>query len=852
MIGSTISHYRITGKIGEGGMGVVYRARDMRLDREVALKFLSADSMDDSRRHRFLQEARAAARVQHPNICPIYEINETDGRIFFAMALVEGETISDLIQRERTLPLETALDLAIQVAGGLDAAHRQGIVHRDIKCNNIIAGRQGHASILDFGVALREGTERITATGGAVGTPAYMSPEQAQGLDVDRRSDIWSLGVVLFEMLAGQLPFRGGTQFNVLYSIVKDPAPSISKVRPGLPDALEQALRKALAKEPDQRWQTAAEFAAALRRVRETLPQDTVTLLSNSTVTAPARTDWMRRGLIVLALLGLAAAYMGWRGLRPAGDPLPEGKQIAVLPLDASGQDENLRALADGLVETITTKLTQIEDLQGKLIVVPASEIRGRKITSAEAARRIYGANLVVTGSAQRWGQQIQLTLNLVDTQKMRQIAARTLEFDAGDPIALRDGAVNGVIRLLTLRVSTAGATAMASGETSKPGAYTEYLKGVGYLARYDVHGNVDRAVAALQEATRQDPKYALAWAALGDAYWKKTRQATDKRWGVLAMESIQRAIQLDAGLAIAHVRLSKILTEAGRTPEAVEEALKALGVAPDNADAFRALAGAYAAAGQNQEAEEAFRNAIRRQPADWYGHYALGFFYFQRGRDGEARTAWEAARKLTPDNELVHRNLAVLALREGRFKDASDMLERTLKYEPGGMIYSGLGVALYYQRRYVEAAAALNSAIGLNPEIYLIWGNLGTVCRHLPGKEQQASEAFLRAIELGGKVLLVKPGDYNARANMAEYQAKLGVKDKALAEIQQIPVAERRTYGDRLTLAYELSGERRRAVQLILSLPADAAVLNYIRRDPDLEGLWNEPELERIRQARR
>ena len=278
-------------------------------------------------------------------------------------------------------------------------------------------------------------------------------------------------------MLTGQLPFRSGTQFNVLTSIVKDPAPDLSSLRPELPDALTQAMRKALAKDPSQRWQTAGEFAAALSRVNEPPPSDTVTLLSATTIGRQARIRRARRVAITVAILLsiTAAASVGWRYLPAAETISQEEKQIAVLPLDTAGQDENLRALADGLVETITTKLTQIEELQGKLMVVPASEIRSHKITSAEAARRIYGTNLVITGSARRWGNQIQVTLNLVDAKKMRQIAARTLEFESSDPIAMRNGYVNEVIRLLTLRVSPAESTAMSSGETSLPGAYTEY-----------------------------------------------------------------------------------------------------------------------------------------------------------------------------------------------------------------------------------------------------------------------------------------------------------------------------------------------------------------------------------------
>ncbi len=208
MIGSIVSHYRITEKLGKGGMGVVYKAHDMRLDRIVALKFLPPDALSEKERKRFVGEAQAAARIHHPNICPIHEISEHEGQLFFVMAFVEGKNISQLVQ-DRPMPFDTALDIAIQMAGGLEAAHAQGVIHRDIKSDNVAVDQRGNAWILDFGLALRQDSDRLTAPGGVVGTPAYMSPEQARGLTVDHRTDLWSLGVVLFEMLTGQLPITG-------------------------------------------------------------------------------------------------------------------------------------------------------------------------------------------------------------------------------------------------------------------------------------------------------------------------------------------------------------------------------------------------------------------------------------------------------------------------------------------------------------------------------------------------------------------------------------------------------------------------------------------------------------------
>ena len=859
MIGSTVSHYRITEKLGKGGMGVVYKAHDTRLDRVVALKFLPADSLSEISRRRFLAEAQAAARVHHPNICPIYEIDEYDGQMFFAMALVEGKTVSQMVRDADArlgpnmaldIALDTALDIATQVANGLEAAHRQGVVHRDIKGSNIAVDAAGHAWILDFGVALRQDSDRLTAPGGAVGTPAYMSPEQARGEDVDHRTDLWSLTTVLFEMLTGQLPFHGGSQYSMLHAIITADAPAASSLRRGLPERVERFLKKGLAKEPRERWQSAADVAAELREIRGELAQDTKTMTAFvATVPsqlAPTRSARPARGMRwpVAAALALVMVAGGWWGFRrfSSSGVLPEEKRIAVLPFDVVGNDPAVRILADGLVETLTSKLTQIEDFQGKLTVVPASEIRGRNITSAEAARRVYGVNLVITGSAQRWSDRIQFTLNLVDTAKVRQIASRTVDYDAAKPIALRDGAVNSAVRLLALNLTPESSSSLAAGETFTPGAYAQYLEGSGYLARYDLPGNVDRAIESLTNATRLDGKYALAFAALGQAYWRKAKLSNGSQEAQLALDNIQKAIRLDPRAVDAYVRLAEIYSESGRPGQAVQEAQNALRMAPENAEAYHALGQAYAADHQFDRAEAAYREAIQRKPADWYGHLALGVFYVDRGRYHDARSEFEAGQKLTPDNEYIYRNLAALDLNEGKFQDASNMLSKAIRFEPNARTYSTLGVAYYYQRRFSEAEAALNSGLALDPGEYRLWGNLGTVERHLPGSEQNTRQAFHKAIELAHKSLQVLKGNDNTHANLAEYWAKLGDRKQALAEIELIPEAARGPFMDRIVLAYEITGDRQRALIAMKSIPPENSVVTLMKNDPDLEALFRDP----------
>jgi serine/threonine protein kinase/tetratricopeptide (TPR) repeat protein len=847
MIGSTVSHYRITEKLGTGGMGVVYKAHDTRLDRVVALKFLPADAFTEIDQKRFIGEAQAAARIHHPNICPIYEISEHEGQPFFAMAFVEGKTIGQLV-RDGPLHWDTALDIAMQVASGLEAAHRHGVIHRDIKSSNIAVDPEGHAWILDFGVALRPDSDRLTAPGDAVGTPAYMSPEQAQGLAVDHRTDLWSLAVVLFEMLTGHLPFHRKSHYSVLHAIVTESPLLATSLRPNLPAPIEQFLAKGLSKDPEQRWQSAAMMGAELRQIRTRLSDATATMpgytpLVRTTSTTIPSTSRRNQRLLIAAflLLALVAGFFAVRRMWP-GESLPDEKRIAVLPFSIPGNDAAMQTLADGLVETLTSKLTQIEEFQGKLMVVPASEVRGRKITSAEAARRIYGANLVITGSAQRWGERIQFTLNLVDTATIRQIASRTFDFDAARPIAVRDGAVNGAIRLLALKLSPESSTLLIAGETFTPGAYARYLEGIGYLARYDLSGNVDRAIASLSAATNLDARYSLAFAALGQAHWRKAKLESSAADAQLALDSIQKAIRLDPNAVDARVKLAEIYSESGRPLEALQEAQNVIRIAPENAEAYRALGQAYTAEHHDDQAEVAYRAAIQRQPANWYGHAVLGLFYLNRGRYADARAEYEAARNLTPDNEVVYRNLAGIDIREGNFKRAADLISRTLKFDPTTRTYSTLGIAYYYQRRYQEAAAVLNSGIALDPGQYIIWGNLGTVYRHLQGNQQNAQEAFRKAIVLAGQTLqVVKSEDSRTHANLAEYWAKLGDKEKALAEIGLIPPDARGPFMDRIVLVYELAGNRKEAIAAVKSLAPGDAALVYLKNDPDLESLWRD-----------
>ena len=847
MIGSTVSHYKILSKLGQGGMGVVYKAEDLRLNRLVALKFLPPESLSETQKQRFLQEARTAALLNHPNICPIFDVGESDGKLFFAMAFIEGKTLPALMNGQPQ-DIDTAVNITLQLLNGLEEAHKRGVIHRDMKGNNIVITSQGNAYILDFGLALRDGHTRLTEGAGILGTPSYMSPEQAQGLPVDHRTDLWSVGVVLYEMLTGRVPFRREQDWAVVHGIIHDPLPPIRALRPELPESMQRVVEIALAKNPDERWQSAQQFAAQLRLARggvmpsKAANATTVVLHSRS----PSTPAVGRRNLITgAAVVAVGAVGYGvWKNY--FSTPIPMEKHIAVLPFNVIGNNELVHSISDGLVESLTAKLSQLEPLLGKVFVIPASEIRARKITSAEQAHRIYGATLVITGSALLTNNLIEFTVSLIDPVKMRTLDAKSFDFDAKDPIALRDGALNNVMALLQLPLTQAAKTNMAEGETTTPVAYEEYLKGTGYLARYDIKGNLDKSIESFHRAIEKDQRYALAYAGLGNAYTRKSIQTAEKHWQIRAIEYGEKAVQLAPSMGLTHSGLGRIYQEFGKEDAAIAELQKALQLNPGDAEAYRSLATVQANRGKLKEAEELYLDAIARRPGDWFGHLLLGRFYMQQSRSADAEASFKRALSITPDNEIMLRTLGGFYSIMGRYREARELLLKVIKTDPTARSYSGLGMVYLDERRFQEAATALEAARDLDSSAYTIWGNLGIVYSFIPEKKHEAQKTILRAVELGNRLLEVTPKNYRIRLNLAEYYAHLKQKEQAQEQLKAIPEAVHNQYLTNFILVYELIGQRSTAIRYFNQLASESSV-KETKNDPFLQTFWNDPVVQSI-----
>jgi len=861
--GDQISRYRIVGPLGRGGMGVVYRAEDTRLNREVALKFLPGDRITENDKQRFINEARTAAAARHPNICPIYDIDEEGGRLFIAMALIEGQTIQHKVMAGQ-MPIPQIVSIALQIASGLECAHSLGIVHRDIKSGNIMVDPAGHVSILDFGLALRPDTTRLTVEGGTLGSPSYMSPEQAKGLALDGRTDIWSLGVVLFEMVTGVLPFRRDHAVAVVHAILTDPVLDIALLRPDAPRDLIALIEKALAKKPEDRWQTAGEFSAGLKCIGPAAHSgsyDATRTMAIETAHASRqrrrfRAWWIAAGVAAAGLVG----YFGFNFLRhfPAATSVQPtdaalrkpGREIAMLPFQVPGNDENARTISDGLVDALTSALSDVENSPNRhadIVTVPASEIRSRHISTVEEARRIYGVNYAITATATIGAGGLEFALQLVDGATSQQTGAtERFVYDPADPIASRDRAVAAVMKLLGLDEPKPAAAAVA-GDTATPKAYSSYLRARGLLARYDVAGNVDKALALLQGAVKADPNYALAWAGLAEAELQKVRDTGDKKWSVAAIADAQRSVHIDGSLATAHSVLGQVYASAGREEEAIAELKRALEIAPNNAEVPRELARVYNNLGRFKEAEQSYLKATGARPTDWYAHFLLAIFYYQRERYADSEAELLKARDLTPDNDVVYRNLGAILSMQGRYREATEHLQHALRIKTDARSYAALGAAYYYEHKFQDAVGAAEAAIELDSGSYPFWGNAGIYYKWAKGSEQKSAPSLRQAVDLAQKNLEATPRNYDIMANLAEYWARLGDSGRALAELDKIPASARKPLSSRFAIVYELTGRRREALELIRANFSTGASLNQIRDDPDLAALWNSPEMKQI-----
>jgi serine/threonine protein kinase/tetratricopeptide (TPR) repeat protein len=842
-----ISHYRILDSLGSGGMGVVYRAEDTNLHRTVALKFISDRSAKKwNVGERLRNEARTASALNHPNICTIYEVGEDAGETFIAMEYVEGRTLAEII-RQKPLPIDAAVHFARQLASALAHAHDRGVLHGDLKPLNIVVTPQGDAKILDFGLARRtdpaefdrKTLETASAESGAGlgGTLPYMAPEQIEGSDASTRTDIWSLGVVLYEMAAGFHPFQADNLYLLCNSILRDtPRP----LPPGCPLGLATVVLRCLEKEPARRYQRASEARAAL---------ETLTPTSEAALPSPrqGRSHWLRMTFGILAIAAIAATgIMALRGgtlwKHAVSADMPSRVLLGVLPPISTGAGSQ-PAFDGGLADTLNARLGELS-AHHPLAVIPMNSTLEKRITTVDAARQEFGVNLVLVLSIQRSADNVRVNYSLVDPRSHQQVRGGTVTAAAADPFALQDRVFESVATDLELQLAPQEKQAFTAHGTAEPAAYDFYVQGRGYLQDYVVPENVESAIILFGRALEKDPAYPAAVAGLGEAYWRKYQLTHDTNWADVAIANCQKAADLDAHLASAHSCLGRVFRSRGEYQKAADQYRRALEIDPTSDDAYGGLASTYEKLGRLPEAEQLYKQAIAERPSYWATYNWLGLFYMDHARYDEAASMFSQVVSLAPDSFTGYYNLGAVRVLQAKYDDAVPLLERSLSIRPTADAFTNLGTAYFQMRRYPESAAKFEEAVKLDDKNYAMWGNLGDAYYWTPGKRSEAAAAYDHAMKLGEENLRRNPHDAELLGYLAEYHAMRGERKEAHDNLDKSLRLQPESPNLLLNagIVYQQLGQTNRALNFLERAVSAGVTPETLRGTPNFDALNNNP----------
>lgn len=719
--GNHVGHYEILSEVGAGGMGVVYKAFDHQLERTVALKFLPPDPIcNPADRKRLLHEARAASALDHKNIASIHAVEETgDGQLFIVMTYYEGVSLATRMRREPLSKAES-VEIVRQIAEGLGHAHLHNIVHRDIKPSNVILAPEGEAKIVDFGLARFVSAGASTQTLSIAGTLSYMSPEQLSGKAIDARTDVWSLGVIAYELLTNRLPFQGDNPASTITAILQSPPAEMEGVSP----ELQLIVLRALAKNAAERYQSCGELLRDLKTV------DTL-----------------------------------------------EG-------------------------EATRTTSKDLFKVRVPLTIPPISHTnlltRKRRWILAMVVVLLGLISCVVIGK------------RIIDWMKERQVSGR-----------------------------------------ENPAAYETYLQGREALRRYDKPGNLDTAIQLFVTTTKADPKFALAFAALGEAYWDKYQQDGDPKWVELASASCGRAAELNDRLPAVYVTLGRIHDGTGQHNLALQEFERALELDHRDAEALLGLADAYSSAGRNQEAEDTYKRAAAMRPESWDGRHRLGAFYYQQGRFSDAASQFRRVVELVPDHASAHTSLGTALLSLGQQADAEAEFKKALALAPDYPALANLGFMYYRQKRFAESATMTEKALSLNDKDYRLWNNLAIAYEWL-GQPEKAMNARSRERARLEQIVALKSEDAEVRANLAVVYAQQHQRSRTLPHLEAaLALApDDPEILNKAGEAYEQLGDRAKGLEYFQKALQKGLTLEEMELNPDLRALLSDPNARRVLQA--
>jgi len=854
--------YHVESLLGSGGMGKVYKARDRELDRTVAIKVLRPDLMTDPMAlQRFKHELLLASSISHPNILRIHDLGEYNGVKFISMAYVDGGDLTQLLRKEGRLPLDRALNILRQLAAALAAAHGVNVVHRDLKPQNILLGSQHHIYVTDFGIAKTLESDRtsVTRTGAVLGTPLYMSPEQVEGKPVDHRSDLYTYGLIFYEMLTGILPFTGDTTFQLMYQRVHQLPKRPELVIPDLPPYLSRICLKCLEKEPANRYQSATEILVDLefkhapthtRTVQITLPvidkkislisASAVVLLLAGVLAIPQVRDFIFRHKSVETMSGIPS--------------LKQGKFVAVLPMRVVGDQAALGYVADGLEEALSAKLFQLHDMH----TASASEVQKAVPSTAPSApsttpnlneiARHLGVNLVVSGTIQGSGDKLRIVANLDDVAGGRHLWSHEFSGVQQDLLTLEDQIYGGVVEALALKPTSEESARATPHPTENIEAYDLYLKGRSAMRGQQDVKNVQAAIDNYEQALKKDPGFAIAYAGIADASLVMYNEKKDSFWSQKALAAAQQAERLNDNLPEVHFSLGNVYTASGKGAQAIAELKRALELAPNSDDGYRVLGKAYLAIGQQELGFQAYQKAIEINPYYWVNYNFIGQAYFGLGQYDKALAAFQRIIELEPNNSFGYLNAGAVYFEQGKYEQCIPFYQKALQIQPHYMTYSNLGTAFFYLKRYSDSVPMFEKAVAMNSNDSMVMGNLADSYRW-SGRNQEAMDTYDKAIALGYKELQVNPRASSTMGNLALYYAKKGDPLHATQFAQHaLSVDPHDIYLIYIqAVVYCLADKKAESLRFLREALQKGYALEEVKSDPELGNLHSSPEFAKL-----